>query len=118
MKKSELKPRGDLVVVEKHANEEKETKGGIVIPLNVGEAGITHATIKAIGPGHYLENGERAVLNDLKIGDTVLIDASKAMSLSVDDNKTFLLNQSAILAVVEGYVINSKLKLHLPADAN
>lgn len=114
MKKSELKPRGDLVVVEKHDNVEKETEGGIVIPLNVGEAGITHATVKAIGPGHYLENGERAVLNDLKVGDIVLIDASKAVPLSVDDNKTFLLNQSAILAVVDGYVVNSKLVVHMP----
>lgn len=116
MKKSELKPRGDLVVVEKHANVEKETKGGIVIPLKISEAGITHATVKAIGPGHYLENGERAVLNDLKIGDTVLIDASKAVPLSVDENKTFLLNQTAVLAVVEGYVVNSKLQLHMPAN--
>ena len=72
-----FKPRGDFVLIKKHDAEEQVTSGGITLPVIAEKMGMCYAEVMAIGPGHYLENGERAVINDLKSGDMVLVAAAR-----------------------------------------
>lgn len=94
-------PRGDLVLVRKIAAE-KLTRGGIVLAGNVANA-FTHAEVLAKGAGHYLENGQRAVINDLKIGDIVVCGSEKGLPLEVNgDRDTMIINQADIVAIDTG----------------
>lgn len=91
-------PRGDLVLVRK-IKEEKLTKGGIVLPGKIAHA-FTHAEVLAKGAGHYLENGQRAVIDDLEVGDIVICSSEKGLPLEVDGNRdTMIINQADIVAV-------------------
>ena len=91
-------PRGDLVLVRK-IKAEKLTKGGIVLPGKIANA-FTHAEVLAKGAGHYLENGQRAVIDDLEIGDIVVCGNEKGLPLEVDgDRDTMIINQADIVAI-------------------
>lgn len=96
-----MMPRGDLVLVRK-IKEEKLTKGGIVLPGKIAHV-FTHAEVLAKGAGHYLENGQRAVIDDLEIGDIVICSSEKGLPLEVDgDRDTMVINQADIVAVDSG----------------
>ncbi len=95
-----IKPRGNLVLVEALPKEDTVTKGGIALPPAVVEEGITYAIVRDMGPGRYLENGQRGKLDDLKRGDTVIVKAKQMMPINVDDTKVGLINEQDILAVV------------------
>lgn len=91
-------PRGDLVLVRK-IKEEKLTSGGIVLPDAISHA-FTHAEVIAKGAGHYLENGDRAVIDDLEIGDIVICSGEKGLPLIVQGNRDIMIiNQADIVAV-------------------
>lgn len=96
---SKLKPRNGLVLVKKHDDEEEVSPGGITLPMSVTNAGICYAEVMEVGNGRYLENGQRAELNDLKPGDVVLIQANRAMPLNAAGTKVMLVNEADILAV-------------------
>lgn len=95
--RGKMQPRGSLVLVSKHEKKEEVTTGGVLIPMKVSNEGITYATVVEIGPGRYLENGDRAAI-DLQKGDTVMISSAKGMPLSVSDRKMFLINEADVLA--------------------
>lgn len=93
-----MRPRGDLVLVRK-IKEENMTKGGIFLPGHVGNT-FTHAEVLAKGKGHYLENGDRAVIDDLEVGDIVVCSNEKGLPLEVEgDRETMIVNQADIVAV-------------------
>jgi len=96
-----MRPRGDLVLVRK-IEEQKLTKGGIVLPGKIAGA-FTHAEVLAVGVGHYLENGQRATITDIKVGDIVVCSSEKGLPLEVDgDRDTMIINDADIVAVDEG----------------
>lgn len=106
-----IQPRGDLVLVRKHDDVEELTKGGLVVPDKAARH-VAWATVVAIGPGHYLENGQRAT-TDLLPGDVVLVVLKErkvtqhnfeymmpGVSISVRDRESYIVNQQDILAFV------------------
>lgn len=95
-----MRPRGNLVLVRK-IEEEKLTKGGIVLPGRVANA-FMHARVLAVGPGRYLENGDRAVLDDVAEGDIVVCSSEKGLPCEVNgDRDTMIINEADIVAVEE-----------------
>jgi len=93
-----LQPRGDMVLVRLHGNEEHTTDSGIVIPGKLANVGFQRATILDKGPGHYLENGDRATITEADIGDVVLVMAAKAIPLKVDDAELCLVREDDLYA--------------------
>lgn len=67
----EIRPLGNRILVTRCIPSTK-TEGGIYIPQNA-QAKHQEAEVIAIGPGKWLENGERRPINDLKVGDHILI---------------------------------------------
>lgn len=95
--KGKIQPRGGLVVVSKHEKKDDITDGGILIPGQVGNAGVIFATVEEIGPGRLIDSGARVKI-ELQKGDTVLIRSDRAMPLSIHDRKMFLINETDIVA--------------------
>jgi len=95
--KGKIQPRGGLVVVRQHEKTDDVTEGGIMIPGNVGMAGIIFATVMEVGPGRLIDSGARVEI-ELQKGDTVMIKSDRAMPLSIEDRDIFLINETDILA--------------------
>lgn len=98
---TQIRPRGGLVLLKQHESSEKTTAKGIIIPLAVVDAGVTYATVLAVGPGAVLDNGQRSPM-DLEVGDTVIFQSARAMPVTLAGDKVFLVDQGHITAVVIG----------------
>lgn len=98
-KDSKLKPRNGMVLIRKHDEKEEVTPGGITLPMAVTNVGICYAEVVEVGNGRYLENGQRAVLDDLKPGGVVLVQTNRAMPLNAAGTKIMLINEADVLAV-------------------
>ena len=82
---AKLRPLDDRVVVEPVEAEEK-TAGGIVLPDTAKEK-PQRGTVRAVGPGRLLENGNRADLS-VSVGDLVIYECP--MSFFVIGSSSFV----------------------------
>ncbi len=98
MARLKIKPLDDYVVVEQDEAEEM-TAGGIVLPERAKEK-PTRGTVKAIGPGKLLENGNRGPLS-VKVNDAVFYGRYAGTEVELDGKKLTILRESEILAVIE-----------------
>lgn len=92
-----LKPLFDRVVLLPLENE-KETKGGIILPTAAQEKSQL-AKVVAVGNGMNLDG--KSVQMQVKEGDKVLYGKFAGTEVNVDDKKYVVLRQSDILAVIE-----------------
>jgi chaperonin GroES len=97
MPKIKIRPLDDRVVVEPVEAEER-TAGGIVLPDTAKEK-PQRGTVKAIGPGRLLDNGNRADLS-VSVGDVVIYGKYSGSDIEVDGNEVKILRESDILAKV------------------
>lgn len=109
-----LTPRNGLVLVRIPEEKEARTKSGIILPAVMGTT-FAMAEIVSIGRG-ILDVGGHYGTDDLKPGMLVLIKSGQQMAIGErvqtmitlektggkDSDKTFLLNQHDILAIVSG----------------
>lgn len=95
-----LQPRGDMLLVRLHEEQEHTTDSGVIIPGKLANVGFKKATVLDKGPGHYLENGSRATITEADVDDTVLVLANKAIPLKVDDAELHLIREDDIYARV------------------
>ncbi len=93
-----IRPLGDRVLV-KRVEEEKTTKGGIIIPDTAKEKPIEGQVI-AVGNGKRLENGERVSL-DVKEGDRVLFGKYSGTEVKIGGEEHLILREDDILGIVE-----------------
>ncbi len=93
-----IRPLGDRVLV-KRVEEEKTTKGGIIIPDTAKEKPIEGKVI-AVGNGKRLENGERVGL-DVKEGDRVLFGKYSGTEVKIGGEEHLILREDDILGIVE-----------------
>lgn len=93
MKKVNIKPLSDRVLV-KPAEAEEKTATGIIIPDTAKEKPL-HGTIKAVGQG---TKDEEMVL---KAGDEVLYGKYSGTELEFEGEKYLMMRQSDVLAVLE-----------------
>lgn len=92
-----LKPLFDRVVLQPLENE-KETKGGIILPTAAQEKSQL-AMVIAVGNGLSLDGKEIAM--QVKVGDRVLYGKYTGTEVNVDDKKCVVVRQTDILAIIE-----------------
>ena len=102
MERSEImkvKPLQDRVLV-KRIEEEKKTKGGIIIPDSAKEK-PQEGVIVAVGKGRVLEDGKVAPL-DVKAGDRILFQKYAGTEIKIEDVEHLIMREDDIMGVVEG----------------
>jgi chaperonin GroES len=96
---AKLQPLGDRVVVKPGENE-KKTKGGIIIPDTAKEK-PQEGEIVAVGPGRMNDEGKRIAM-EVKIGDKVIYSKYGGSEIKIDDIEMMILRESDILAIKKG----------------
>jgi len=92
-----LKPLGNRVVVEPL---KEETKGGIILPATVDKEKAEKGKVIACGPGKFMENGQRAVM-EVKVGDVVMFKKYSPDEIKVDGKEYLILEDSDIMGIIE-----------------
>ena len=93
-----IRPLHDRVIV-RRMEEERTSKGGIVIPDSAAEKPI-QGEVVAVGNGKILENGEVRPL-DVKVGDRILFSKYGGTDVKIDGEDHLIMREDDILAVVE-----------------
>jgi chaperonin GroES len=83
-------PMNDRVLVAENKKEAK-TESGIILEGARGVGDTTQATVLAVGPK----------VTEVKVGDVVLIEWSKASPVKVGDAQRAMIKEEHIIAVVE-----------------
>jgi len=93
-----VRPLNDRVLVVR-VEEEKKTKGGIIIPDTAKEKPM-EGKIIAAGPGKLDEKGKRVTLG-VKNGDRVLFSRYAGTEIKIDGVEHLFMREDDILAVIE-----------------
>jgi len=94
-----IRPLHDRVLV-KRVEEEKVSKGGIIIPDTAKEKPI-EGKVVAVGAGKVGEDGKQRGL-DVKAGDRVLFGKYSGTEVKIDGEEHLILREEDILGVLEG----------------
>jgi chaperonin GroES len=98
VKKVNIRPLHDRVVVRRLENETK-TSGGIVIPDNATEK-PSRGVVLAVGPGKMLDNGTVKALS-VKAGDNVVFGKYSGNELKIDGEEVIVMREDDIMGIVE-----------------
>jgi chaperonin GroES len=90
-------PIADKVVIKKIENE-GQTTGGVIIPDTTHE-GTRHAEVIAVGPGRWLDNGERAEMQ-VKVGDKIIYPKVGNIC-EVEGEEYYIVREIDILTILE-----------------
>ncbi len=93
-----IRPLNDRVVV-KRLEEEKKSKGGIIIPDSAKEK-PAEGVIMAVGKGKVNDKGERIAL-EVKKGDHVLFSKYGGTEVKLDGDDFLIMREDDILGIVE-----------------
>ena len=93
-----IKPLEDRVLVQ-IVEAETTTASGLVIPDSAKEKPL-EATVVAVGPGRWDEDGERRIPLDVKEGDIVLYSKYGGTEIKYDGEEYLILSSRDLLAVV------------------
>lgn len=94
-----LKPLSNHLFIEP-LEEERTTKGGIVLPETAEKEKPIKGKVLAIGPGKLNERGEIMPMA-VKVGDTVLFKKYGPDEIEIDGKKYLVGDEDDILAVIE-----------------
>ena len=95
----QFRPLHDRVVV-KRVDEDKKTKGGIIIPETAQEKPMQGEVI-AVGPGGRDEAGKLIPI-DVKAGDVVLFGKWSGTEVKIDGTEYLIMKESDIMGVMVG----------------
>jgi chaperonin GroES len=93
-----VRPLHDRILV-KRVEEEKKSKGGIIIPDSAQEK-PQEGRVVAVGTGKLLENGSVRAL-DVSKGDRVLFSKYSGSEVQIDGEELLIMREEDILAVLE-----------------
>ena len=93
-----IKPLSDRILVIR-VEEEKKTKGGILIPDTAKEK-PQEGKVVAVGPGKVNEKGERIPM-DVKKGNRVLFGKYAGNEINIDGVEHLIMREDDILAIQE-----------------
>ncbi len=93
-----IRPLQDRVLV-KRVEEEKMSKGGIIIPDTAKENPI-EGEIIAVGNGKVADDGKVRPL-DVKVGDRVLFGKYSGTEVKIDGQERLILREDDILGVIQ-----------------
>lgn len=97
-KKLKIRPLHDRIIV-KRLEEEKKTKGGIIIPDTAKEK-PQEGEVLAVGNGKILEDGKVLPL-DVKVGNKVLFSKYSGTEIKIDGEEYLIMKEEDIQAIVE-----------------
>jgi chaperonin GroES len=98
MSKSQLKPLGSHVIVQRSTPAEV-SKGGIVLPEKAKDK-PKEGKVIAIGNGKMLEDGKRQKMQ-VKAGDRVLFSSYAGTEVKSNGEEFLVMEESDIFAIVE-----------------
>lgn len=93
-----IRPLHDRLVV-KRQEEERASKGGIIIPDSAKEK-PSRGIVQAVGTGKLLDSGDVRKL-DVKVGDIILFGKYAGTEVSIDGNDLIVMREEDVLAVVD-----------------
>ena len=93
-----VRPLHDRILV-KRVEEEKKSKGGIIIPDTAQEK-TQEGRVIAVGTGRVLEDGSVRPL-DVKKGDRILFGKYSGSEIKIDGEEHTILREDDVLAVLE-----------------
>jgi len=93
-----LKPLQDRILVQR-VEEEKTTKGGIIIPDTAKEK-PAEGKVVAVGNGKVGEDGKRIAL-DLKKGDRILFGKYSGTEVKISGEDYLILREDDVLGIIE-----------------
>ena len=104
--KMKLKPLHDRVLVKRIEEEEKETRGGIVVPDTAKEK-PQEGEVIAVGDGKVLESGEKLKMA-VKKGDRVLFGKYSGSEVKLGDEEYLIMREDDVLGILQKKVTYSK----------
>ena len=93
-----VRPLHDRILV-KRVEEEKKSKGGIIIPDTAKEK-PQEGRVVAVGTGKVLENGTTRALEVGK-GDRVLFGKYSGSEVNIDGEEHLIIREEDVLAILE-----------------
>ena len=94
-----IKPLEDRIVV-KPIDAEQTTASGLVIPDTAKEK-PQEGEVLAVGPGRFVDEGEKRVPLDVKVGDTVLYSKYGGTEVKYSGEEFLILSARDVLAIIE-----------------
>jgi len=94
-----LKPLSDRILV-KPVEAEQKTESGIIVPDTAKEKPMRGEVIE-VGPGQVSSEGKVLPMN-VKKGNIVLYGKYSGTEFKMDNQEYLILNESDVLAVIEG----------------
>ncbi len=95
----QLRPLGGHIIVEMTEKEHK-TASGIILPDMGDKERPEQGTVIAVGPGKFLDNGTRQVM-EVKVGDVVVFKKYGPDEVEVDGKKYLVVGADDIMATIE-----------------
>ncbi len=93
-----VKPLHDRILVQR-VEEEKTTKGGIIIPDTAKEK-PAEGKVVAVGDGKIGEDGKRIPL-EVKAGDRILFGKYSGTEIKISGEEYLILREDDILGIIE-----------------
>jgi chaperonin GroES len=102
MKKVNVKPLGDRVIIEPLGDAEKggKTKSGFIIPDTATKERPEQGTVIAVGEGRLTDDGKLIPLK-VKKGQKVIFSKYGPDEIKIDDKEYLIVSESNILAIIE-----------------
>ncbi|MDD5589658.1 MAG: co-chaperone GroES [Candidatus Portnoybacteria bacterium] len=95
-----LRPLADKIVIEP-LNEERKSKGGIILPETAEKQRPEKGKVVAVGPGKFDEDGARRIEMGVKKGDIVIFTKYGPSEIKIDGKEYLIAREEDILAIVE-----------------
>ncbi len=93
-----LRPLQDRILVQR-IEEEKTTKGGIIIPDTAKEKPV-EGKVVAVGNGKIGEDGKRIAL-EVKKGDRILFGKYSGTEVKIEGDEYLILREDDVLGIIE-----------------
>lgn len=93
-----LRPLQDRILVQR-IEEEKTTKGGIIIPDTAKEKPV-EGKVTAVGNGKIGEDGKRVAL-EVKKGDRILFGKYSGTEVKIEGEEHLILREDDVLGIIE-----------------
>jgi len=93
-----LRPLQDRILVQR-VEEEKTTKGGIIIPDTAKEK-PAEGKVVAVGNGKLGDDGKRVAL-EIKVGDRILFGKYSGTEVKIEGEDYLIMREDDVLGVIE-----------------
>jgi chaperonin GroES len=100
IKKNNITPLGDRVLVKPVSEDEKKSASGIIIPETIDKEKPQQGKVVAVGEGRVTDDGKVLPVS-VKKGDTIIFSKYGPDEIKVDGEEYYILSESSILAVIK-----------------